>query len=513
MKTFSFPGGLRAIGLVLLLLLLIAGLAAVLVLRPSGQVTGISVVAGPRTVFVHLFEWKWSDIVQECERFLGPKGYAAVQVSPPQEHIVAAGNPWWERYQPVSYKLESRSVTRAEFSDMVSRCKAVGVDIYVDAVINHMTGSDSGTGIAGSTYTHYDYPGLYANEDFHHCGLSGRSDDIYSYRNREEVQTCELLNLADLDTGSSKVQERIAAYLNDMLSLGVTGFRIDASKHIDTNELKTILGNLNKRADGEQPYIYQEVIEGAGEPITAKEYFQNGDVSEFKYSARLGPNFRNGKLANLQQFAMTGAFMASDLAIVFTDNHDNQRGHGAGGDVLTFKDGALYNLANIFMLAWPYGYPAVMSSYNFTNSDQGPPSDPEGKTNSIYSNGVPDCSNGRWVCEHRQQEIAGMVGFRNYTAPHFEATNWWTNDNNAIAFGRGEMGFVIINREDSELNYPFQTGMPAGSYCDVTKGELTSDGRDCTGPAITVNEAGEITLVVPPMSAVAIHGGAKVSGR
>src|SRR5215207_9038877 len=54
-----------------------------------------------RTVFVHLFEWKWTDIAQECEQFLGPRGYAAVQVSPPQEHIVAPDNPWWERYQPV----------------------------------------------------------------------------------------------------------------------------------------------------------------------------------------------------------------------------------------------------------------------------------------------------------------------------------------------------------------------------------------------------------------------------
>ena len=37
--------------------------------------------------FVHLFEWKWSDVATECEQFLGPKGYSAVQVSPPQEHI------------------------------------------------------------------------------------------------------------------------------------------------------------------------------------------------------------------------------------------------------------------------------------------------------------------------------------------------------------------------------------------------------------------------------------------
>lgn len=57
--------------------------------------------------------------------------------------------------------------------------------------------------------------------------------------------------------------------------------------------------------------------------------------------------------------------------MVFIDNHDNQRGHGAGGsNVLTYKNGDLYNLANVFMLAWPYGYPKVMSSYAFSDSEQ-----------------------------------------------------------------------------------------------------------------------------------------------
>ena len=33
-----------------------------------------------RHTIVHLFEWKWSDIAAECERFLGPYGYCGVQV-------------------------------------------------------------------------------------------------------------------------------------------------------------------------------------------------------------------------------------------------------------------------------------------------------------------------------------------------------------------------------------------------------------------------------------------------
>jgi alpha-amylase len=34
-----------------------------------------------RHTAVHLFEWKWTDIANECERFLGPYGYSGVQVN------------------------------------------------------------------------------------------------------------------------------------------------------------------------------------------------------------------------------------------------------------------------------------------------------------------------------------------------------------------------------------------------------------------------------------------------
>lgn len=36
-------------------------------------------VPGRHTI-VHLFEWKWNNIADECERFLGPRGFGGVQV-------------------------------------------------------------------------------------------------------------------------------------------------------------------------------------------------------------------------------------------------------------------------------------------------------------------------------------------------------------------------------------------------------------------------------------------------
>ena len=45
-------------------------------------------------------------------------------------------------------------------------------------------------------FTHYDYPGIYQYQDFHHCGLEP-NDTIVNYNNAIEVWTCQLEGLAE----------------------------------------------------------------------------------------------------------------------------------------------------------------------------------------------------------------------------------------------------------------------------------------------------------------------------
>lgn len=466
----------------------------ILALSLSGMLsTGLQAATQP-TTFVHLFEWKWPDVAQECETYLGPKGYAAIQVSPPNEHI--QGSQWWTRYQPVSYQLESRGGNRTQFIDMVQRCGAVGVDIYVDAVINHMA-AGSGTGSNGSTYGGKSFPN-YSPQDFHSSCTINSSD----YGNDPwRVQNCELVGLPDLNTSDNYVQTTIAGYLNDLTSIGVKGFRFDASKHMSSTDIQSI----NSRLTG-SPLIFQEVIDQGGEAVAASEYLGTGLVTEFKYSTELGNTFRNGALAWLSNFGEGWGFMPSSSAVVFVDNHDNQRGHGGAGNVITFEDGRLYDLANVFMLAYPYGYPKVMSSYDYHgDTDAGGPSLP------VHNNGTLECFGSLWKCEHRWGYISGGVDFRNNTADNWAVTQWWDNGNNQIAFGRGSSGHVAINKESYSMNITITTDMSPGTYCNVLKGELIASGEGCTGETITVNSDSTIHTSVASWDAFAIHQGAKVS--
>ncbi|HVX97990.1 MAG TPA: alpha-amylase family protein [Polyangia bacterium] len=477
---------------------------------------------GPGAVLVHLFEWRWTDIAKECEAYLGPAGFTGVQVSPPSEHAVLARFPWWQRYQTVSYALdESRSGTAAEFRDMIQRCAAAGVAIYVDAVINHMTAQASGTGSHGSHFTKYAYPGLYDATDFHTPTCAIGDGDYQSAPDR--VRRCELLGLADLDTGKDAVRARIADYLAALVELGVAGFRVDAAKHIAPVDLDAIVRAVSDRVGaGVRPYYYLEVIDHGGEAIRSSDYLAVGqdtpakvDVIEFKFDAVADAfaGLDGRSVAGLRALDTSAGLLPSDRALVFVNNHDTQRASS-----LYYQYGAAYDLATLFLLAWPYGTPQILSSFAFDRGtaagrDQGPPSDAAGHTRPVWAPGAaaPDCRDdltlpaqpaGQWLCEHRRPFIARMIAFRRATlgAP---VTQEWDDGGDALAFAREGKGFVVINNGASTVHRTFATSLPAGSYCDVYGGAPSVTG--CTASTIVVAADGTADVTAAAGTAFALH--------
>ena len=59
-----------------------------------------------------------------------------------------------------------------------------------------------------------------------------------------------LSGLTDVDTESEYVRERIAAYFADLLSIGFSGFRMDAAKHIKPDSIAAILAKLKTNMGG-----------------------------------------------------------------------------------------------------------------------------------------------------------------------------------------------------------------------------------------------------------------------
>ncbi|HZY01552.1 MAG TPA: alpha-amylase family protein [Dermatophilaceae bacterium] len=396
--------------------------------------TAASTPPGTKDVTATLFEWSYSSVAKACTDTLGPKGYGFVEVSPAQEHI--QGTQWWTSYQPVSYKIAGRLGNEASFAAMVSTCHTAGVKVVADAVINHMT-AGSGTGTGGTVYSKYNYPGYYQDWD-----------------------------------------------LNHLSALGVDGFRVDAAKHIAESDLAAIKSKLT------DPNVYwaQEVIYGAGEAVQPSEYTPTGDVDEFRAAYDLKRMFTADKLTYLGTWGQSWGYLASNDARVFVDNWDTER----NGSTLNYNYGNTYTLANVYMLAWPYGSPNVYSGYTFTDQNAGPPNG--GTVNACYSDG--------WKCQHAWRQIANMVGFRN-AVRGTSVTNWWSDGNNAIAFGRGNAGYIVINHEGYGITQTFQTSLPARTCCDVEHGDPGANGA-CSGPTYTVAADGTFSASVGAGDSIAL---------
>jgi alpha-amylase len=329
-----------------------------------------------------------------------------------------------------------------------------------------------------------------------------------------------------LKTSDDSVRDKIASYLSALVDLGVSGFRVDAGKHMYPADLDAILQRVNQHAGSKRlPFFFFEVTGTGNEAISGKDYLAVGAssgqavaVTEFKYASLFDQFASTPKISTLKSLLTTTAdYLPSAQAVVFTTNHDTER-----ANAVYYQDAEAYDLATVFLLTWPYGYPSLMSSFAFDRHTSaglalGPPSDAMGHTNSIYAPGstTPSCAAdphsppaGSWVCQHRDPFVRRLLAFRRALAAQTAVMNFWDDGDNQIAYGLGDQGFVVINRSDTALAQTLTTGLPPGSYCDIYKGEMT--GASCTGVAIEVGANGKASFTAPSMGAVVLYSGAKL---
>lgn len=104
-------------------------------------------------------------------------------------------------------------------------------------------------------------------------------------------------------------------------------------------DLENIFGRLNNLpteqgfAPNSKAFVVQEIISLGGDEPDMIPYFNFGRVTEFKVGVYFGDLFRKWNeqaLRYLRNWGPDWGFIGDNNALVFVDNHDNQRGHGAG---------------------------------------------------------------------------------------------------------------------------------------------------------------------------------------
>ena len=249
---------------------------------------------GQKGVIVELFGWPYEDIAQECE-FLNVAGYMGVKIFEPNEAILTYDsvengelNPWWYIHQPVSYKLNSRLGNKTQLKHMINKCRENNIRIYSDIIINNMVknGNDmynthlkndntiygSKKGSSGSPfwttkgrnennpYTNLkpvlEFPSVpFCASDFH-C-----FKEINDLHDENQLNTGWVNEMVDLNTGKDYVQQRIADFITELVSIGISGVFINDAKYISPRDYTGIFKKLKENFGLEFPEDFISVLE------------------------------------------------------------------------------------------------------------------------------------------------------------------------------------------------------------------------------------------------------------
>ncbi len=220
------------------------------------------------------FNWKYTDIKNELKS-IAEAGFTAVQTSPAQ--AADTSGKWYWLYQPRGFYMGNDLGGKSELQSLCSEAKKYGIKIIVDIVANHLTG---------------DHGKIQDNlKDGKYWHTMGK---VTNWSDRNQVTHGDI-GMQDLKTEDSYVQNVVKNYLNELKSIGVSGFRFDAAKHIGTPAEGD---NFFKMVQSVGLWSYGEILDNPGGKAAdvMKEYTKYISVSDCNYSGELTGGMRDGKV-------------------------------------------------------------------------------------------------------------------------------------------------------------------------------------------------------------------------
>ena len=381
--------------------------------------------------------------------------------SPARRRSTSCGEQWWTSYQPVSYQVESRLGTR-------ERVRGDGADLP------RRRASTCGRRRGDQPHDRPGRPGhrlgrlvvraLRLPGPLHRRRLPPLRADARTTTSRTtrtprpgaDVRAGQPRRPRHRDASTSA--RRSPRYLKTCSRSASTA---SASTPPSTWPPTTSPRSSRELPDGTG--IAQEVIRGSGEPITPEQYPGNGQVYEFAYGKdlRACSPARPDRALDLGTSSSLGAVRPTPSSSSTTTTPSATARRSATPTATCTR--------------WPTCScsPAATARRWSTRATRSPTATPGRRQDARRARarrhartpaprGLAD---GDWVCQHRWPQIAGMVGWRDVVGDAPRVDVWSEGD--AVAFGRGERGFVVVNAGDEELRTELTTSLPDGDYCDV----------------------------------------------
>lgn len=370
----------------------------------------------PSDVIVQLFDQPFSWIEERLDS-LAEIGYSHILISPPQKSH--PGQEWWARYQPVDFtKIEGPLGSENQLRSLCQSASNRGISIIADTVLNHLADHPDYITIEGCQITSTSYP-RFSLWDLHsRCQPTSDIDLWLGFPDGR--------GLPDLRTESPYVRQELRTYLHYLKSLGISGFRFDAAKHIGWDFFSHVLDGLeDTRNFGE--FVYQEA---SSFPPAYLEFMQAYD---FPLAATLKESFLpGGDLRRLLDPEEYGDALWGPQAITFVRHHDiAQEPERWDSYLISNPDDQI--LAYLYILGREDGTPFVYLD--------------------------------RW--DHPQ--ITAGVKFHN--AVLGQAQEWIDASANHLAWKRGNSALAAINKADFPI--AISGHLQAGQYRDLLTNEMT----------------------------------------
>jgi alpha-amylase len=418
---------------------------------------------------LHAWNWNFETLAKNMKR-VADSGYTMVQTVPVQrcynpeggsklifDDNVTEGN-WYYYYQPIDWKIGNQIVgTKEQMQVMLDSAAKYNVRVIVDVLPNH-------TAVDIDAVSEDFYKAVGGREKmFHSHGLA----TVQDYNNREQCTLWASGALPDVNTENPDFQKYYMQYVNELIRMGVRGFRYDTAKHIGIHsdpvdkESRVKENDFWDVATGRKsvkgvklaiPYdslfVYGEVLQDKNVPEAEYSDYFGMTASGYGYLLREMLEKGSAKGLNISDY---GHPVAPEYLTTWVESHDT---YANAHESAHLTDSQIRE-GWVFLTARQNGVPLFFNR-------------PAGRSSSNYwgNNKLGEAGND----EYFHPEVVAVNKFRKAMAGEKEDIQ--VSDSGAVVLvNRGKKGAALVNVSNQASFIDLATALPNGTYKDQVYGK------------------------------------------
>lgn len=418
---------------------------------------------------LHVWSWNFPTIAKNMKT-IADAGFTMLQTSPVQQHFNPEGKitkifdgggkdgSWYYYYQPTDWKIGNAIVgTREQMKEMMDSAAKYNVQVLVDVLPNH-------TAFDVDAVSDDFYKAVGGRDRmFHSKGLT----PINNYNDREQCTLWAMGSLPDVNTENPDFQKYYLTFVNDLLSLGVHGFRYDTAKHIGVHSDPVDTASGVKENDFWDVVTGRKSVKGVSlsQPYDSLfvygEVLQDKNVPELEYADYMGQT-ASGYGHVLREALSKGSVNGLDIVswhhqaapeylTTWVESHDT---YCNAHESASLTDDQI-RTGWVFLTARQNGVPLFFSR-------------PMGSTRENYWGD--NVIGARGNNEFFHPEVVAVNKFRKAMSGQKEDLQF-SPDGSILLVNRGKKGAAVVNISSVAGFVDLPTGLPDGVYTDVVYGK------------------------------------------